>query len=208
MPTVDEELNGLERDLRTMKIEYEQYFGGGRPRPPSDTIWRIEQVIKKYGERAAELNFGQRYRYNTLASTYAKYADMFRKRMKAREEGREVKHFGAAAREIAAQRAKSAPPPPPPPPEPSARRAAAGAAGGFTMATADPGKEGEKVQKLYEALIEAKKTAGEKTDGLTLDSFKKFVTSKTDQLKGQKGKEVEFAVSTEGGQVKLKARVK
>ncbi len=206
MPTVDEELNALERDLRNMKIEYEQYFGGGRPRPPSDTVWRCEQVIKRYSERGAELNFSQRYRFNTLASTFAKYNDMFRKKMKAREEGREVKHFGAAAREIAAQRAKSAPPPPPPP-QPASRRAPA-AAGAFTMATSDPAQEGEKVQKLYDALLEAKKKAGEKTDGLSLDSFKKFVSSKTHQLKAGKGKEVEFAVSTEGGQVKLKARVK
>lgn len=206
MPTVDEDLNALERDLRTMKIEYEQYFGGGRPRPPSDTVWRCEQAIKRYSERGGDLNFGQRYRYNTLASTFAKYNDMFRKKLKAREEGREVKHFGAAAREIAAQRAKSAPPPPPPP-EPASKRAAA-AAGAFTMATADPAKESEKVQKLYDALMEAKKKAGEKTDGLTLDSFKKFVSSKTDQLKGQKDKQIEFAVSTESGQVKLKARVK
>ena len=64
-------------------------------------------------------------------------------------------------------------------------------------------------ERVYDALIEAKKKAGEKTDNLTLDSFQKFVTTKADQLKGQKGsKEVEFAVSVEGGQVKLKAKVK
>jgi hypothetical protein len=207
MATVDEDLNGLERDIRTMKIEFEQYFGGGRSRPPNDTVWRIEQTIKRYSDRGAQLNFGQRYRLNNLTQTFIKFNDMFRKKLKAKEEGREVRHFGAAAREIEAQRAKSKPPPPPP--EPAERRAAAKAAGEFSMSTADPAGDGEKVQKLYDALVDAKKKAGEKTDGLTLDSFKKFVHSKADQLKGKKAdKEVEFAVSLEGGQVKLKARVK
>ena len=34
MATIDDELSQIERDIRTLKIEYEQYFGGGRPRPP------------------------------------------------------------------------------------------------------------------------------------------------------------------------------
>ena len=33
MATVDEDLNQIERDIRTLKIEYEQFFGGGRKRP-------------------------------------------------------------------------------------------------------------------------------------------------------------------------------
>ena len=33
MATIDEELGQLERDIRQLKIEYDQYFGGGRKRP-------------------------------------------------------------------------------------------------------------------------------------------------------------------------------
>ena len=214
MATVDDELSQLERDIRQLKIEYEQYFGGGRARPPNDTQWRIEQMIKRYSEKSGQINSGQRFKLNSLTATYAKYADMFRKKLKAKEEGREVRHYGAAAREIQAERERTRPaPPPPPPPEaspsPAAARAAAAARGDAVMSTSDPAKDPEKVKQLYDALIEAKKKAGEKTDNLTLDSFQKFVTTKADQLKGQKGsKEVEFAVSVEGGQVKLKAKVK
>lgn len=213
MATVDEDLNQLERDIRHLKIEFEQYFGGGRSRPPNDTVWRIEQMIKRYSERGAQLNFSQRFRLNNLTQTYVKYNDMFRKRMKAKEEGTVQRHFGAAAREIEAERARAkaeAPPPPPPPePTPAERRAAALRSGETVIAYSDPAQEAEKVQQLFNALIDAKKKAGEKTDNLTLDSFKQFVSNKTEQLKGKKGsKEVEFAVSTEGGHVKLKARVK
>ena len=40
---IDEELNGLEANIRQLKIQYEQYFGGGRRRPPADVEWQIER---------------------------------------------------------------------------------------------------------------------------------------------------------------------
>ena len=46
MATVDEDLNQIERDVRTLKIEYEQFFGGGRSRPPTDTQWRVDTLVR------------------------------------------------------------------------------------------------------------------------------------------------------------------
>jgi hypothetical protein len=51
MATIDEELGTLERDIRQLKIEYDQYFGGGRKRPPTEIEWRIDQMVKRYSER-------------------------------------------------------------------------------------------------------------------------------------------------------------
>jgi hypothetical protein len=205
---VDDDLSQLERDIRTLKIEFEQYFGGGRPRPPSDTQWRIDQMVKRYSERAgAEMNYGQRFRFNNLTQTYAKYMDMFRKRMKAKEEGFVQRHYGSAAKQIEADRAARGV-------SPTGAPAAAGSGsarrgGEYVMATSDPDRETDKVQDLYRALVEAKKNAGESTDALTLDNFREFVRLKTQQLKKQKGTDqVEYTVSIENGQVKLKARVK
>ena len=209
MATVDEDLNQLEKDIRHLKIEYEQYFGGGRPRPPTDTIWRIEQMVKRYSERGGQISFGQRFRFNNLAQTYAKYQEVFRKRSKQKEEGFVQRHYGATAKALEAERAKSAPVEAAQEPTPAEARAAARQAGEYVMATGDPEREAEKVHELYKVLVEAKQKAGEKTDSLTLDGFRQFVKQKTAQLKQQKGAEqVEYAVSVEGGQVKLKARVK
>src|SRR5229473_4799502 len=108
MATIDEELGQLERDIRQLKIEYDQFFGGGRKRPPTEIEWRIELVIKKYGERAGDMKYGQRFRYNNLAQTYAKYRDIFRKKSKQKEEGTVQRHFGAAAKAIEAERSKAA----------------------------------------------------------------------------------------------------
>jgi len=107
MPTIDEDLSLIERDLRTLKIEYEQYFGGGRSRPPADTQWRVDHLVKRYAERAAELSTGQRFRYNNLSSTYAKYVDMWRKKTMAKEGAVTQHHYGAAAKAIEAERLRA-----------------------------------------------------------------------------------------------------
>src|ERR1700758_3550500 len=133
MATIDEELAQIERDIRQLKIEYDQYFGGGRKRPPTEIEWRIDLLIKRYAERGGDLKFGQRFRLNNLTQTYAKYKDIFRKKTALKEEGRGHKAYGAAARAIEAERARaqaSAPPPPSAGREeaPISRRAVASAA--------------------------------------------------------------------------------
>src|ERR1700757_5046123 len=107
MATIDEDLAQIERDIRQLKIEYDMYFGGGRKRPPTEIEWRIDLHIKRYFERAGELKFAQRFRFNNLAQTYAKYKDMFRKRLAQREEGKVQRHFGAAAKAIEAERERA-----------------------------------------------------------------------------------------------------
>jgi len=211
MPSVDEELNQLDREIRQLKIEYEMYFGGGRKRPPTDTVWRIEQIIKKHGERGGQLNFGQRFKLNNLTQTYAKYQEMFRKRLKAKEEGTVQRHFGAAAREVEAEREKRRPAPSAESPAsqpavaapPSAPRAAS-----YSTALSDPAAEKDKVEELFGVLLSAKRQAGEKTDSLNFEGFQQFVKKKTAELKKKTKGDVEYTVSVEGGQVKLKAKVK
>src|ERR1700675_2470182 len=98
MATIDEDLSALERDIRQLKIEYDMYFGGGRKRPPTEIEWRIDMIVKRYGERGGDMKFGQRFRFGNLSQTYAKYKDIFRKRLAQREEGKVQRHFGAAAK--------------------------------------------------------------------------------------------------------------
>src|SRR5271169_5685814 len=105
MATVEEDMNALEKDIRAYKIEFEQYFGGGKKRPPNEIEWRIETVTKRYSERGQNMNSGQRFRFSTLVQAYVKYREMFRKRVKKQEEGVVDRHFGAAAKAIQAQRA-------------------------------------------------------------------------------------------------------
>ena len=198
--TAEEDMNQLEKDIRQLKIEYEQYFGGGKKRPPTELEWRIDVTMKRYSDRGSQMNFSQRYRYSNLAQMYTKYREIFRKRMKQKEEGTVQRHFGAAAREIEnLRKQKQAAESPSDPAEPWV----------FKITCKDPDREKKKVEQLYTAFRHAKEQAGEDSDRLTLEAFQKFVRQKTSQLMEHgDSHEVEFVVTVEGKHARLKARVK
>jgi hypothetical protein len=197
--TVEEDLNQLEKDIRQLKIEYEQYFGGGKKRPPSELEWRIDNLLKRYSDRGAQMNYGQRFRYSNLTQMYSKFREMFRKRMKQKEEGTVQRHFGAAAREIEAERARQR----------GATQKSEAIEFPFTVCWKDPDHEQKKVEQLFDAFRDAKLQMGEDTKPLNMEAFQKFVRQKTEQLKKQKdAHEVEYIVTLEGDHARLKARVK
>ncbi|HWZ99379.1 MAG TPA: MXAN_5187 C-terminal domain-containing protein [Candidatus Dormibacteraeota bacterium] len=204
MATIDEDLGQIERDIRQLKIEYDQYFGGGRKRPPTEIEWRIDLLMKRYSERGGDLKSAQRFRFNNLNQTYAKYKDIFRKKLKQKEEGTIQRHFGAAAKAIEAERARAAQL------EPSTRAPRQIELDGpFRMTCSEPDREPDKVKELYQALVTAKQQAGEDIGKLTPASFAEFVRKKTKDLQQQKNcTEVEYIVEVVGGQAKLKALVK
>ena len=204
MATIDEDLGHLEKDIRQLKIEYDAFFGGGRKRPPTEIEWRCDLLVKRYSERGGDMKYGQRFRFNNLAQTYAKYKDIFRKRLAQREEGKIQRHFGAAAKAIEAERSKAQP-------EPTTEAPVGGAAEAqaFRVVCSEPEKEGEKVEQLYMAFLQAKQSTGEETSGLSKAGFKEFVRKKTKDLQEKKNcRDVEYVVEVVDGQVKLKALVK
>jgi len=200
--TPEEDLVQLEKDIRTLKIEYEQFFGGGRKRPPADTQWRVESLIKRYSDRGAQMSYSQRFRYTNIAQTFAKYCEIWRKKIKEREEGTTHRHFGAAAKAIEAQRASAVGVPEPKGASKSERAPA------FAMSFTDPDHEAKKIEQLYQKLVEVRTATGEKGGTPSFEDFGKFVRQKTRELKGkQRAVQVEYTVSVEDGRVKLKARV-
>lgn len=180
--TVDEALTKLEENIRRAKIEYEAYFNGGLPRPPHDTVFRIETALKKYSCEIAELNFGQRFRLNQLAQKYAVYNDLWRKKLLQKEEGR---GRGEARKHAAPEKASDLP---------------------FYILCSDPEKEKDKVDELLRAIIRAKDQVGEHGEGVDPEVFAKFVREKTKQIKESLGCDaVKFSVRVEGGKVRFKA---
>lgn len=215
MASIDDDLAQIERDLRTLKIEYEQYFGGGRKRPPADTQWRLETLLKRHAERVGDLSYGQRFRYNNLSQTYAKYQEMWRKKVVKRESGAEQRHFGAAAKAIAEERARTASKQP-------GGASENGKGNGvqdsiFTLTFSDLGsgredgshasRDKSKVEELYRRMVEARKERGERTRTPSLEDFQQFVAKKTQELRKKGAHQVEYALTLENGHVKLKARI-
>ena len=210
--TIDEELTVLDSQLRRLKIEYEIYFSNPTKRPPTDIEWKVLSLLRKFSD-GNRMSFSQRFRYNEVAQRYAIYSDLWRKKNRIREEGyrrpqdallsvqgvrveehvteHKVYGVGHSAQSGAAAAAT-----------PSEEKKP------FSVQCADARAERDQVQKLYQALTDAKKRSGEAVSG-NLDSFTSFVQKKTEQIRKQYGCEaVEYTVEMQGGQVKLKAKAK
>jgi hypothetical protein len=210
--TIDEELTVLDSQLRRLKIEYEIFFSNPTKRPPTDIEWKVLSLLRKFSD-GNRMGFSQRFRYNERAQRYAVYSDLWRKKSRIREEGyrrpqdallsvqgvREAEHepehkvYGVSHVTTTGAAAAATPAPEAKP---------------FSMQCADARTERDQVQKLYQALTDAKKRSGEAVSG-NLDSFSSFVQKKTEQIRKQYGCEaVEYSVEMQNGQVKLKAKAK
>ena len=183
-PTIEEQLKRLEDDIRRLKIEFDIYFNGASKRPPYDTKGRVETLLKRLGDDRM-LTFAQRYLYNSLASRYAAFRELWRRTMQGREEGRDA---AAAARAVARDEATHA--------ETQA-----------TFICDDAHKDVPTVRQLYDALIEAKMKCGEPTEDISFPRFHHLIATKADNLKERSGCErVRFSIDVEGGRVSFKAK--
>jgi hypothetical protein len=215
--TIDEEMNLLDQQLRRLKIEYEIFFNNPTKRPPTDIEWKVNSLLRKFSD-GVRMSFQQRYRYNEMAQRYAVQSDLWRKKMRIREEGyrrpydamlsvqgvrdgegRESKHHQAYGLSRTAQSA-------------DAGAAAAGTNEGpdqpFSVLCSGASTERQQVESLYKALTEAKQKSGEKVSG-NLDSFATFVRKKTSELRQKHGCDtVEYSIEMQSGQVRLKAKAK
>ena len=182
-PTVEEQLGRLEDDIRRLKIEFDVYFNGASKRPPYDTKNRVETIIKRLLDDRT-LTYAQRFQYNSLASRYNAFRDLWRRTMQGREEGRDS---GAAARALTKEDS--------------------GPFDRSTFVCADAHKDLGTVKNLYDSLLEAKRRCGEPTAGFSFPRFHRLIASKADTLKERMGCDrVRFSVDVEDGHVSFKAK--
>ena len=197
--TIDEELTHLDSLLRRLKIEYEMYFNNPTKRPPADLEWKTVALIRKHSD-GGRMSFSQRFRYNEMAQRYAIYSDLWRKKMRIREEG--YRRPQDALLSVQGVRSE----------EHTPKHQVYGVGHSseprsFTLECSDKAPK-EDVERLYNALVAAKKKSGEEVSG-NLETFSTFVRKKTEQIRKQYGCEVvQYSVELQDGQVKLKAKAK
>jgi hypothetical protein len=192
---INDDLDILERSFRQLQIEWEKFFGGVEKKPPTDLRARVEALIKKYAY--AEIrNNTERFRYQTLASRYATFNELWNKRMRAIEEGRPLGIHGIYERKVA--------PPPVYAPPPPAARAAGGGSG--EVRVKDPGGDTDAVRSLFDRFLEARKAAGEAAP-VKFESFQKIISQQAARILTEKGAQaVDFRLETKDGKVSLKAK--
>ena len=209
--TTEEELELLDTQLRRLKIEYEIFFNNPAKRPPTDVEWKVLSLIRKFSD-GTRMSFSQRFKYNEMAQRYAVQSDLWRKKMRIREEGyrrpyeamlsvqgvragqeREAKHHPVYGLSRSAESGVAETP---------------GSDRPFSVQCSGALAEREQVESLYLALSEAKRKLGEEVSG-NLESFATFVRKKTAEIRKEHNcQAVVYSVEVQDGHVKLKAKAK
>ena len=189
--TPDEELTFLEECVRRLKVEYDVYFGGGSRRAPTDLDWRVQALIKKYSD-SQKLTSQQRFKYNTVVQRYATYSDLWRQKLRIREEG--YRRPQDALLGIQGLRSVEA--------APSPQRAVTPPKQVAVLLFADS-DELEGIRELYQAIQSG--GGGNKARG-SLEAFAAFLRAKTKEIQNTYGcSGVKYTVEVKNGRAQIKA---
>jgi hypothetical protein len=187
---LERDLRVLEASLRKLEIEYGQFFAGQLPRPPWELRTRVETLIRRY-DRAFIQNAVHRFRLSTLQSRYSTFVELWDRALRAREEGRPGPLFRTPRPTEPIEPAKPEPP-----------------SGDHLVATttlADPGRETEKLEALYDSFVEARRAVGNE-ETFPYHRFVQIVKTQVSKLQDAGSSEVAFRVAVKEGKVAFSAK--
>ena len=191
--TIDEELTLLEENVRRLKVEYDIYFNGGARRAPTDLDWRVQGMIKKYSD-SQKLSATQRFKYNTVVQRYATYSDLWRQKLRIREEG--YRRPQDALLGIQGLRPVETAPSP-------QRAGLAGTSKQVAVLLFADSDELEGIRELYQAIQSG--AGGDKARG-SLEAFAAFLRAKTKEIQNIYGcSGVKYTVEVKNGRAQIKA---
>lgn len=190
-PSLEHDLQQLEVALRKLENAYTMYFAGTLPKPPVNDRARVERLLRRY-DRAFIQSYADRFRLTTLQARFNKFAELWDRGMRAREEGRPGPFFRAPRQQA------------PPAPEPTAPTAPAEQVMCVTTVT-DPSAEPEKVTELYRSLLDARKALGQE-EPFPYQRFVEMVSGQVDRLRKAGSREVAFRVAVKDGKLAFSAK--
>jgi len=183
---IDEELQALDIKVKQLKLDYEQYFLGNRPREPAQLRHEVQKLFTLYSNVAIP-NTAARFKFNSLCARYFALRRQWDETLRKIEEGTYARHVFKAdlhARERAERRKAPTP------------AAAAAAAPGAT------GQAGD----LFDAYRAACAECGQELGAMTRERLDGVLRKQAEDLRQRFGcDEVRFRVAVEGGRVRLKA---
>lgn len=182
---VQRDLQTLEVELKRLEAEYNMFFAGRAPRPPWETRRRVEALMKRWDRGHIEAAV-DRFRFQTLQTRFAKFADLWDRGQRAREEGRPGPF------------AHQAPKAPPKQPEPAESKVL------HVTAFRDPMREMDKLHSLYDTLMDARRQIGD--DVVPFHRFAALVKDQVTKLRDTGSPEVAFRVTVKDGKVNFTVR--
>ena len=185
---VDEELDELDQGLKRLRVEYDQFFLGILKRPPEVLQGRMQKIIVKYANQILRKTH-QKFRFNQLNSKFQIYRQQWGRTLRQIESGTYRGHrFKAKLHER--ERGLS--------PEAETPRAEA----------SEPAAKASPMDQLYDALVAARKRAGESGPDPDRAKLGELVRKQTAALRAKHpGAKVRFRVAVDGKRAKLVASV-
>lgn len=185
--SVEEELQILEHKLNALKLDYERYFLGTRPREPAMARGEIQKAMIIFSNTPIQ-NTALRFKFNSINSRFLAYRRQWDNTLRQMEAGtykRDV--FKAKLHERTRDEARAS------------KKRSGGESGRGSLSA---GAGGE----LFDAYVSAAEACGQKTAGLTPQKLQAVVTKQTAALRKKLGcEDVRFRVVVQGGKVVLKA---
>jgi hypothetical protein len=213
--TTDEELTFFEDSVRRLKVEYDIYFGGGSRRAPTELDWRVQGLIKKYSD-SQRLSSPQRFKYNTVVQRYAIYSDLWRQKLRIKEEGyRRPQDALLGIQGLRTVEASQSPQGTGLAGDPDQSPQRAGLAGDPDQSAVAPPKqsavllfadsdESDGIRWLYETM---QSSGGEGKARGSLEAFAAFLRAKTKEIQNNYGcSGVKYTVEVKNGRAQIKAR--
>ena len=184
---IDEELDELDYNLKRLRVEYDQFFLGILKRPPEVLQGRVTKVIVKYANTKLRKTH-HKFRFNQMNSKFQIYRQQWGRTMRQIEAGTYKGHLFRAKLHERERGVSDATPHPAAAPPPTAR----------------PGA----IDKLFEALVSARRKAGDSSPAPDRAKLDEIVKKQTAALKQKHpGAKVKFRVAIEGNKAKLVASV-
>lgn len=195
--SLEEELRHIEHEIRKLKIEYDLYFIGANPKPPSDHRDAVDRLLKKY-QGTPMKNLGDRFLYNGLVNKFNAYSELWAKSMRTREEGARVHPLAARAAHQSARQDLG-----------GSNGSGSGRAAALDAASwrvpADH-KDQATLQDLYRNFIQAKDRIGDSKKP-TFDAFAREIARHAATLRRQADCDaVDFKIYCKDNKVSIKAR--
>jgi len=177
---VEQDMELLEAKLKVLKMLYEQYFLGNRPREPQVERAEVQKIVA-YWSNLAIRNTASRFKFNTLCQRFFTFRRQWDETCRKIDAGTYAPHqFKAKLR----------------------RDGGAGPAPEAAAKAAEP-----RGDDLYEAYLEARRACGENVDGLTRQKLDLVIARQEAALKSRYDcQAVKFRVVVENGKTKLKAQ--
>lgn len=181
---IEEDLQLLDARVKQLKLDYEQYFLGSRPRPPTQLRGDVQKMVAFYANVPIQ-NTALRFKFNNLRARFFSFRRHWDETLRKIEEGTYERHvFKADLREK--------------------ERAQRRTRGSKPAAAAPPSARQD--DDLFSAYVAAREQCGQGAKGLTPERFESMLKAQESAIREKYGcQTVRFRVVVEGGKTKLKA---